>query len=861
MTALSINLGACGDSTLEKAIDKEKITVTITSNNGNFDAVTGIMISLDARGGSGPYAWSVDEENNATITKNGDFIGLQASTVTVTAKDSSGNIGTTTIVITDADVLSISITPSTATIISGDSKTYIVTAALSNQTTMDITRQVTWSSDNTANIRLPYSRGKVKSKAGFVGESIITVSFRKKATSTTLTVAERVITVTAAGNATSVALGSTLQMSASGFASRNYSWSVGDAAISSIDNRGLLRVLLTATIADTITVTATDGSRPIFLSTVKLKIDAGQVNGLTVRNHGVKKLSFSWSRVQGASDYKLLYQAKSGLGYSQVEDNVIVETIDTELALHRTDWINASYIVEACVVGTSCIQSLPISISDLMLQAIGYFKASNTKYNSRFGASVSISSDGNTLAVGAYSEGAAAQGVNGNQIDDCTSSFTSITKVNCAPDSGAVYVYSRDVFGVWNNTPVYIKASNTESSENFGAAVSLSSDGNTLAVTAIYEDSAAQGVNSNPFDDCSTRPSINCAKYSGAVYIYSRDALGVWDNTPAYIKASNTDTWDGFGGSISLSGDGNTLAVSASSEDSAAQGINGEQIDDCYTYRPTNCALNSGAVYIYRRDALGVWNNTPVYIKATNAKQGDSFGGSVSLSSDGDTLAVGASQEDSAAQGVNGEQIDDCIAPTPTNCAPESGTVYVYSRSAFGVWNNSPVYIKASNTNTSDYFGGSISLSGDGNTLAVGASSEDSAAQGINGEQIDDCYTYRPTNCALNSGAVYIYRRDALGVWNNTPVYIKATNAKQDDSFGGSVSLSSDGDTLAVGAGLEDSAVQGVNGNQVNDCDALTPTNCATDSGAVYVYYREVLDVWDNTPVYIKASNTEAGDN
>ena len=57
----------------------------------------------------------------------------------------------------------------------------------------------------------------------------------------------------------------------------------------------------------------------------------------------------------------------------------------------------------------------------------------------------------------------------------------------------------------------------------------------------------------------------------------------------AYIKASNTDAGDWFGRSIALSGD--TLAVSAPHEDSAATGIDGDQSDNSMT--------TAGAVYVF----------------------------------------------------------------------------------------------------------------------------------------------------------------------------------------------------------------------------------------------------------------------
>jgi hypothetical protein len=74
--------------------------------------------------------------------------------------------------------------------------------------------------------------------------------------------------------------------------------------------------------------------------------------------------------------------------------------------------------------------------------------------------------------------------------------------------------------------------------------------------------------------------------------------------------------------------------------------------------------------------------------------------------------------------------------------------VYVFVRS--GVNWSQQAYVKASNTNADDAFGQWIvALSGDGNTLAVGAREEDSDAVGIGGNQA--------SNSAFRAGAVYVY--------------------------------------------------------------------------------------------------------
>jgi hypothetical protein len=318
---------------------------------------------------------------------------------------------------------------------------------------------------------------------------------------------------------------------------------------------------------------------------------------------------------------------------------------------------------------------------------------------------VALSADGNTLAVGAPWEDSNAIGVNGNQAG------------NSSPASGAVYVFSRSG-STWLQQ-AYVKASNTEEDDTFGASVALSADGNTLAVGADREDSNAIGVNGNQADNSRT--------YAGAVYVFSRSGTS-WSQQ-AYVKASNTGSFDRFGRSVALSADGNTLAVGANREDSNAIGVGGDQTD--------NSLADAGAVYVYSRSG-STWVQQ-AYVKASNTGADDNFGNSVALSADGNTLAVGAPWEDSNAIGVNGNQAN--------NLSPGAGAVYVFSRSG-STWVQQ-AYVKASNTGADDYFGENVALSADGNTLAVGATREDSNANGIGGDQTN--------NSASNAGAVYLY--------------------------------------------------------------------------------------------------------
>jgi len=413
-----------------------------------------------------------------------------------------------------------------------------------------------------------------------------------------------------------------------------------------------------------------------------------------------------------------------------------------------------------------------------------YIKASNTGQSDNFGYSVALSGD--TLAVGAVGEDSNATGIDGNEDD------------NSRSNAGAVYVFTRSD-SQWS-LQAYVKASNTGNADLFGTSVALS--GNTLAVGASGEDSNATGVDGNEDDN-----SLNDA---GAVYVFTRSD-SQWSQQ-AYVKASNTDDSDLFGTSVALSG--NTLAVGASGEDSNATGVDGNEDD--------NSLNDAGAVYVFIRS--GTQWSQQAYVKASNTDVSDLFGTSVALSDD--TLAVGASGENSNATGIDGNEND--------NSRSDAGAVYVFTRSDTQ-WNQQ-AYVKASNTGNSDLFGTSVALSDD--TLVVGASGENSNATGINGNEND--------NSLNDAGAVYVFTRSD-SQWSQQ-AYIKASNTDDSDLFGTSVALS--GDTLVVGASSENSNATGINGNE-ND-------NSLNDAGAVYVFTRSNTQ-W-NQQAYVKASNTDDSD-
>jgi hypothetical protein len=408
-----------------------------------------------------------------------------------------------------------------------------------------------------------------------------------------------------------------------------------------------------------------------------------------------------------------------------------------------------------------------------------YVKASNTDSADAFGGSIALSADGTTLAVGASGEQSSATGVGGDEVQ------------NDVFNAGAVYVFRRDAANRWAQE-AYVKASNTDASDAFGAAVAVSADGATMAVGSPGESSDALGVGGSQ--------GSNAAGGSGAVYVLERNGAGAWAQS-AYVKASNTGAEDAFGVSVALAADAETLAVGARWEDSSATGVDGAQGDEG--------ATNAGAVYVFRRASTGPWTQD-AYVKASNTGAFDSFGCSVALSANGTTLAVGARYEDSAATGLDGDGANDD--------ARDAGAAYVFHRSSAGLWAQQ-AYLKASHVDTDDEFGISVALSAAGDTLAIGAPFDSSNATGLGGDP--------SSNAAVWSGAVYLFRSSPAGTWAQD-VYVKASNTEERDNFGGAVALSADGSTLAVGALGEDSNATGIGGLQSN--------NFRLESGAVYVF-------------------------
>ena len=301
------------------------------------------------------------------------------------------------------------------------------------------------------------------------------------------------------------------------------------------------------------------------------------------------------------------------------------------------------------------------------------------------GYSVSLSSDGSIVAIGA------------NNNDGNGSA------------AGHVRVY-QNVSGTWTQVGSDIdgEAANDES----GWSVSLSSDGSIVAIGAPYND--GNGTN------------------AGHVRVY-QNVSGTWTQVGSDIDGEAASDYSGW--SVSLSNDGSIVAIGA-------------------RYNAGN-GSNAGHVRVYQ-NVSGTWTQVGSDIDGEAAD--DYSGWSVSLSGDGSIVAIGASNNDG--NGIT------------------SGHVRVY-KNVSGTWTKIGSDIDGEAAD--DQSGRSVSLSSDGSIVAIGAHTNDG-----NGS---------------NAGHVRIYKNNS-GTWSKVATDIDGE--AENDLSGISVSLSSDGSTVAIGATSND---------------------------------------------------------
>ena len=254
--------------------------------------------------------------------------------------------------------------------------------------------------------------------------------------------------------------------------------------------------------------------------------------------------------------------------------------------------------------------------------------------NDQSGWSVSLSSDGSIIAIGAVNNDE-----NGN-------------------NSGHIKVYK------WTDNSSWIQRGSNINGEyindHSGYSVSLSSDGSIIAIGAIDNDGNGDK--------------------SGHVRVYKWTNNNLWEKRG--IDINGEASGDASGWSISLSSDGSILAIGAIKNNK-----NGNINYD-----------NSGHVRVYE------WVNNSSWEKKGNDIDGDDMGDqggySVSLSSDGSILAIGYPYDD--------------------NNSYDNGLVRIYKWStSLILWEQKGIDIVGP---SNGFIGRYVSLSSDGSILAISGS-------------------------------------------------------------------------------------------------------------------------------------------
>ena len=330
-----------------------------------------------------------------------------------------------------------------------------------------------------------------------------------------------------------------------------------------------------------------------------------------------------------------------------------------------------------------------------------------------FGYSIAVSGD--TMAVGARGSGG----------------------------TGAVFVYRRNEGGPdqWVLSATIVPDDAAEG-DRFGQAIALR--GETMAVGAPGDDDV----------NLTTAPGSTELSASGSVYIFELDsATGQWAQTSKLVAGDGV-VFDNFGYTLSLSGD--VLAVAAWTEDESQ----GSSTVGGGSARAGN---DSGSTYLLERNrATGTWSeltkiDSPRMTVSSEEALFDNFAKTIAI--DGDTLIVGASEEEAS--------------------DADQGTVYVFDRNTGGPnqWGEA-ARLRAGDGATFDRFGTSVAISGD--TIVVGATGDDDGGSG--------------------AGTAFVFDRQD-GQWVETAKLIAADSSDR-ARFGAVVSI--DGDSIIVGAPEED---------------------------------------------------------
>jgi uncharacterized protein YjdB len=241
----------------------QQFTATGTYTDGSTQDLTSVA------------TWSSSDATIATISNSMGSYGLATSsgqgTATISATSNSISASTTlTVTVTGRTLVSIAITPTSATIALGNTQQFVATGTYSDNSTQTITTSVTWSSSNTSVATISNSAGSQGLASTVTSGTVSVTAALGSVTSpqATLTVSPTLVSISLSPQSPLIALGSNQQFTATGTYSDGstqnitdfVTWTSGTQTVATISNSAGSQGLATSVAVGTSTITATLGS-------------------------------------------------------------------------------------------------------------------------------------------------------------------------------------------------------------------------------------------------------------------------------------------------------------------------------------------------------------------------------------------------------------------------------------------------------------------------------------------------------------------------------------------------------------------------------------------------------------------------
>jgi uncharacterized protein YjdB len=232
---------------------------------------------------NGSLQWSSSNPGVASVDQNGVVSGIAPGQATVTASDTSGSL-TATVTVTSAMLQSIDVQPPAATIANGTSQQFIAVGYFSDQTTQDLTTQVTWASSSPNVTASNHAGSNGLTHGSATGSASIAAQFGTVHGAATLAVTSATLTsLQVDPSQADVELGTSLHLTAIGNFSdgsvqplvEDATWASSESSVVAVDSTGLARAL---NVGET-TVTATVGAQS---ATATLRVPLRHLQSITI---------------------------------------------------------------------------------------------------------------------------------------------------------------------------------------------------------------------------------------------------------------------------------------------------------------------------------------------------------------------------------------------------------------------------------------------------------------------------------------------------------------------------------------------------------------------------------------------------